>query len=130
MTKHLTVLLFIGLIFWGCEKQQNEKKAKDEFEERVKESKRKASEENVKIAQDSGSKLTQTIKEDGSLVGVENMNTTEGALGEKELTSSADIRKELFEGDNIRRANDPVADESLFKTNEQKDEDDSKKTDE
>ncbi len=97
------------------EKQQNEKKAKDEFEERVKESKRKAIEENVKIAQESGAKLTQTIKEDGSLVGVENMNTTEGALGENELTSSADIRKELFEGDNIRRANDPVADESLFK---------------
>ncbi len=115
------------------EKQKNEKKAKEEFEERVKESKRKAIEENVKIAQDSGAKLTQTIKEDGSLVGVENMNTTEGALGENELTSSADIRKELFEGNNIRRANDPVADESLFKDAEsgtEEEEDDSKKNDE
>ena len=96
------------------EKQKNEKKAKEDFESRVKESKRKAIEENVKIAQESGAKLTQTIKEDGSLVGVENMNTTEGALGQKDLTSSADIRKELFEGDNIRRVGDSAGDESLF----------------
>ena len=96
------------------EKQKNESKAKEDFENRVKESKRKAIEENVKIAQESGAKLTQTIKEDGSLVGVENMNTTEGALGEKDLTSSADIRKELFEGDNIRRVGDSAGDESLF----------------
>ena len=103
------------------EKQKNEKKAKEDFEGRVKESKRKAIEENVKIAQESGAKLTQTIKEDGSLVGVENMNTTEGALGEKDLTSSADIRKELFEGDNIRRVGDAAGDESLFNQDADKD---------
>ena len=59
------------------------------------------------MAQESGNKLSQTVKEDGTLVSVENMNTTEGALNENEVVTSADIRKELFEGDNVRRKNDP-----------------------
>jgi hypothetical protein len=52
------------------EKMKNEEKAKEEFEKRVKETKKKAIEENVKNAQKSGNKLTQTIDEDGNLVGV------------------------------------------------------------
>jgi len=82
------------------EKNLNEKQAKVEFEKRVKESKRAAIEENIKIAKKSGNKLTQNIDSDGNLVGVANMNTTESGL--KEDVSSADIRKELFEGANIR----------------------------
>ena len=78
------------------EKNLNEKQAKVAFEKRVKESKRAAIAENVKIAQDSGNKLTQNIDSDGNLVGVANMNTTESGLNEE--VSSADIRKELFEG--------------------------------
>ena len=31
ITKHLTVLLFIGLVFWGCEKQQNENRGRYYF---------------------------------------------------------------------------------------------------
>lgn len=82
------------------EKNQNEKEAKVAFEKRVKEAKRAAIEENVKIAKESGNKLTQNIDSDGNLVGVANMNTTESGLND--TVSSADIRKELFEGNNVR----------------------------
>ena len=52
------------------EKLKNETKAKDEFEKRVLETKRKAIEENVRKARETGNKLTQTIDDDGNLVGV------------------------------------------------------------
>lgn len=85
------------------EKQKNEEKAKTSFEQRVKETKQKAIEENKKKAIENNNKLTQNIDENGNLVGVENMNTIETSLGnEKEVVSSNDIRRELFEGDNIR----------------------------
>ena len=73
------------------------------------------------MAKDSGNKLTQTIKEDGTLVSVENMNTTEGVLSENEIISSADIRKELFQGDNIRMRNDPTGPEDENKESGQGD---------
>ena len=82
------------------EKERNEKQAKQEFESRVKETKRKAIEENMKLAEESGNKLTQNVNEDGELVGVDGTNTSEKNL-QSEQVSSADIRKELFEGDNI-----------------------------
>jgi uncharacterized membrane-anchored protein YjiN (DUF445 family) len=53
------------------EKTKNEMKAKEEFEKRVKEAKKKAIEENIKNAQKSGNKLTQTLDEQGNLVGVQ-----------------------------------------------------------
>jgi hypothetical protein len=80
---------------------KNESKAKEEFERRVKEAKKKAIEENIKNAQKSGNKLTQTIDEQGNLVGINNVNTQEFGLKEKENISSADICSELFEGENI-----------------------------
>jgi hypothetical protein len=52
------------------EKLKNEEKAKEDFEKRIKDTKKKAIEENIKLAQKSGNKLTQTIDEDGNLVGV------------------------------------------------------------
>jgi hypothetical protein len=52
------------------EKMLNESKAKEDFEKRIKETKKKAIEENIKLAQKSGNKLTQTIDEDGNLIGV------------------------------------------------------------
>jgi hypothetical protein len=52
------------------EKLKNEAKAKEEFERRVKETKRKAIEDNIKNAEKSGNKLTQTMDEEGNLVGV------------------------------------------------------------
>lgn len=52
------------------EKMLNEARAKEDFEKRVKETKKKAIEENIKLAQKSGNKLTQTIDEEGNLIGV------------------------------------------------------------
>jgi ribonucleotide reductase alpha subunit len=79
------------------EKKKNEEKAKDEFDARVKETKEKAMEENKQKALESGNKLTQTINKEGNLVSVANMNTQDGG----ETTTIEDVRKELFEGDNI-----------------------------
>ena len=83
------------------EKSKNEANAKSSFDQRVKETKQKAIEENIKNAEKSGNALTQTIDEKGNLIGVNNANTQELGLKEKETISSADICKELFEGDNI-----------------------------
>jgi len=84
------------------EKNKNEASAKMQFEKRVRESKEQAIEDNKKKALESGNKLSQTINEDGELVNVANMNTTESALGNSdEPTAVADIRRELFEGDNV-----------------------------
>ena len=52
------------------EKIKNEMKAKEEFERRVKETKKKAIEDNIKLAKKSGNKLTQTLDEEGNLIGV------------------------------------------------------------
>ena len=81
------------------EKHKNEEKAKVAFDQRVKESKLKAIDENMKSAQEHGNKLTQTINEKGELVSIENMNTTEKNLGVN--ATMEDIQKELFQGDNI-----------------------------
>ena len=84
------------------EKQKNENIAKQEFEKRVRESKRKAIEENIEKAKASGNKLSQTISDNDELINIKNINTTENILTEnsKEVTTE-DIKKELFEGDNI-----------------------------
>ena len=88
------------------EKNKNEKNAKQEFEKRVRESKEKAIEENINKSKETGVKLTQALNDDGQLVNVNNLNTSEIALLEESHTqnkeiSVSDIRKELFEGDNI-----------------------------
>jgi len=49
-------------------------------------------EDNKKKALESGNVLTQTIDDDGNLVSVKNRN---------ENISVADLRRELFEGENI-----------------------------
>jgi hypothetical protein len=85
------------------EKDNNDRRAKDEFARRVKDTKKRAIEENKKLAKETGNKLTQSITKDGELVGIEGMNTIETSLGEQgENISAADIRKELFAGENIR----------------------------
>ena len=83
------------------EKKKNETNAKTAFEQRVKESKQKAIEENMKNAEKSGNTLTQTIDKDGNLIGINNINTQEENLKENEDITAADIRMELFEGENI-----------------------------
>ncbi len=83
------------------EKNKNEANAKNSFEQRLKDTKKKAIEENIKHAEKTGSSLTQTIDDNGNLISVANMNTTEKVLGENDVISAADIRSELFEGENI-----------------------------
>ena len=56
------------------EKIKNEILAKNEFDKRIKDAKRKAIEENIESARKSGNKLTQTLDVDGNLVGVNTMD--------------------------------------------------------
>ncbi len=84
------------------EKQRNEKEAKQQFEARVRESKRKAIEDNIEKAKASGNVLSQTLNEDGNLVNIKDANTIEKSLLENDEEVTQDnIKKELFEGDNI-----------------------------
>lgn len=83
------------------EKSKNETSAKTAFDQRIKETKQKAIEDNIKKAEKSGNTLSQTIDEQGNLIGVNNSNTQEFALKEQENISTADICSELFEGENI-----------------------------
>jgi hypothetical protein len=71
------------------EKIKNEEKAKQEFERRVKETKRKAIEENIKKAEKSGNVLTQTLDDEGNLVGVR--ETVD--FDSREATTAEDIKK-------------------------------------
>jgi len=69
-----------------AKKQQNEASAKEYFDKRVKEAKRKAIEENVRKARESGNKLSQSIDAQDNLVNVKNVE---------------DIQKTLFETENV-----------------------------
>ncbi len=82
-------------------KKENEEKAKEYFDQRVKETKIKAIEENIKLAKETGNKLTQSVTKDGKLIGVNELNTQENILQSKETVSINDVKAELFEGDNI-----------------------------
>ena len=77
------------------EKDKNEKTAKMQFEQRVKDAKIKAIEENKKIAIENNNKLTQNVDKDGNLFSVNNEKNAEVPL--------LDVRKELFDEDNINR---------------------------
>jgi hypothetical protein len=83
------------------EKVKNESNAKSAFEQRTKEAKQKAIDENMKNAEKTGNPLTQNIDEQGNLIGVNNINTQENALKNNDSISTADICSELFEGENI-----------------------------
>jgi len=82
-----------------AEKNKNESFAKASFEQRIKETKQKAMEDNKVKAERSGNKLTQTLDDSGNLVGIKNLNTQEKELGEN--VTLQDIQSTLFEGDNI-----------------------------
>ena len=79
------------------EKQKNEKNAKNAFDTRVKDSKKQAIEDNKEKALASGNVLTQNINEQGELMSI-NSNGLETTT---ENVTIADVRSELFEGDNI-----------------------------
>ena len=77
------------------EKKTNEEKAKTEFDRRIKEAKQKAMDDNRRNAEKSGNKLTQTLTKDGELVNVSLLND------EELYSTAAQVRSQLFEGDNI-----------------------------
>jgi hypothetical protein len=82
---------------------KNETKAKQEFEQRIKETKIKAIQENIKMAEKSGNKLTQTLDEQGNLVGVrETVNFEEREAADTDTTN---IRNELLK-ESIQRSKD------------------------
>ena len=77
------------------EKLKNETKAKEEFDRRVKETKKKAIQENIDLAKKSGNVLTQTINEEGQLIGVrEKINFEERDVADS--TENVNIRNELL----------------------------------
>jgi hypothetical protein len=84
------------------EKKKNEDIAKHAFEQRIKETKQKAIDENKKNSEKYGNVITQDIDEEGNLVGI-GYNTTEEQLksNETDSISVTDIRSELFDSDNI-----------------------------
>jgi len=81
------------------EKKNNETKAKEHFDERVEAAKKQAMADNENKALESGNVLTQTLDEQGNLVSVKDISTFDNNLGEN--VSVTDIRKELFEDENV-----------------------------
>jgi len=80
------------------DKKKNEETAKQEFDKRVREARQKAIEDNMKKAEESGNKLTQTINADGELVGISNVANFDGL---DEDSTVEDIKKSIFEAENV-----------------------------
>jgi hypothetical protein len=91
-------------------KLENEEKAKQEFDRRIKETKKKAIEENIKLAAKSGNVLTQTIDEEGNLIGVkETVNFEEREVADAESTRL--YNEALYE--NANKANEDTVENLL-----------------
>jgi ElaB/YqjD/DUF883 family membrane-anchored ribosome-binding protein len=101
-----------------AEKKKNEEQAKNEFDKRVKDTKAKAIQENMKLAKESGNKLTQMLAKDGeTLVDAKPKETSAASAGVGEgvgggiwnagdETASVtmtveEMRKELFESEDV-----------------------------
>ena len=100
------------------QKKTNENNAKVEFDKRVREAKEKAMEDNRESAMKTGNPLTQIMNNEGELVNVRNIDldsiSDESVVMPKDGTnnnkvSSVDIRRELFENENINVPISPVA---------------------
>lgn len=76
------------------EKLKNEEMAKKEFEERIRETKKKAIMENIDKATKSGNVLTQTMDAEGNLVGVK--ETVDFDSREVASVESTQLRNEVF----------------------------------
>lgn len=88
-----------------AQKKKNDEISKEQFKERVKESKKKAIQENIAKAQKEGNKLMQTIDEEGNLINADRMDIPGKNLlfgdGDGDDVSTADLRKELFEAQDV-----------------------------
>ena len=89
------------------EKLKNETKAKQEFEQRIKDTKKKAIEENIKLAEKSGNVLTQTMDEHGNLIGVrETVDFEEREAADVETTNIRNemLRETILKQDDVKAA--------------------------
>ena len=84
------------------EKNSNDEYAKRQFDQRVMNSKKEAINKNIKLAKETGNKLTQNINEQGNLVGANNINTIEKSLELGEEVTQSTVEDTLFKGDNVR----------------------------
>ena len=88
-----------------AQKKKNDEISKEQFKERVKESKKKAIQENIAKAEKEGNKLLQTIDEEGNLINADRMDIPGKNLlfgdGDGDDVSTADLRKELFEAQDV-----------------------------
>jgi hypothetical protein len=83
------------------EKNNNERYQREMFEQRVFDSKKNAMEQNQKAAEKHGFKLTQTMDENGNLVGIKETNTQEQVFSNQKEVTQQEIIDELFEGEDI-----------------------------
>ena len=88
------------------EKLKNEQKAKEEFDKRVKDAKRKAIEENIKKARETGNVLTQTLTKEGDLVGVKenvDFDQREAVTIEESQKYNEELRNRVIKEENEKK---------------------------
>lgn len=86
------------------QKKKNDEVSKENFKQRVKESKQKAIEENIEKAEKEGNKLLQSIDEDGNLVNSDTSKIFEemtSVLNDTDNIATANLKKELMEDNSI-----------------------------
>jgi hypothetical protein len=88
-----------------AQKKKNDEISKEQFKQRVKESKQKAIRENIAKAEKEGNKLMQTIDENGNLVNADRMDVPGKNLlfgdSSNDDATTAELRKELFEAEDV-----------------------------
>ena len=88
-----------------AQKKKNDEVSKEQFKQRVKESKQKAIRENIAKAEKEGNKLMQTIDEEGNLINADRMDVPGKNLlfgdSANDDVSTADLRKELFDSEDV-----------------------------
>ena len=85
------------------QKIENENNLKKAFDKRVTDAKQNAIKENIVLAKKNKNKLTQTVNDKGELIGIKGTNTIADSLfNGNEIIDTSEIKKELFEGENIR----------------------------
>ena len=87
-----------------AQKKKNDEVSKENFKQRVKESKQKAIEENIEKAEKEGNKLLQSIDEEGNLVNSDTSKIFEemtSVLNDTDNIATANLKKELMEDNTI-----------------------------
>jgi hypothetical protein len=109
------------------QKKKNDEISKDEFKKRIRETKRKAIEENIKKAEKEGNKLMQSINEKDELVNSDRMDVPGKNLlygdGSNDDIATANLRKQLFESDDVILPTDKNNDHGISRLTKSKQED-------